>query len=866
MRRLNSIVVAAIVLIIAIESDRVAWAVDQTSSDVSAAKDGPEARIRFSRHIVPIFSKLGCNAGGNCHGAVKGQNGFRLSLWGTKPEEDYSALLRADGGRRTNLMHPQASLFLLKPTQQIAHGGGLRLKEDSPEYSLIMRWLQAGAPLDNIANSQPQSFGITPEERIANVSESYQLNVEATFADGTTEDITALCSYEAYGKDVATVDENGLVTVHRVGETHIIIRYRSEPLISRVLVPVEAAGTYPEVQPKNFTDEHVLAKLKHLNIHPAELCDDATFLRRASLQIVAEPPTPQEIRAFLADEDPNKRTKKIDELLKRPGHASLWATIFCDIIRPNSFNHNWGFNEYAEPRRFYLWLRDRFAENTPYDECVERILTATSLEGRTYEQWIDEEIMKFGEENAAESHEQFDTYSKRRTLDLYWQRNSSEVLGVRGALKVGYIFLGLRLECAQCHRHPEDIWQQEDVLDFANFFMQVRGARYASGDKQLPEGMKQRLKDLQKQSKELYEKAKQLNEQAKKEDKADNDEKARQLRDEADALRMKFSGIKNATKRFGTAIYHLQGNDRRASVTSPLGTQKSDQFRYLGNPEPVEVPPDVDPRKMAVEWMKDHERNPYLTRAIVNRVWAHYFGRGIVDPPDNLSKLNPATHPDLLKQLADEFVVQGYDLRWLHRTITTSRTYQQSSFAHPTAKDDALNYACFYRRRMMAEVLIDAVNHATGGKVTYPKRLFMPPVAKAIELPEMTQGPPPQRGTVSAEFALEIFGRPKRDIMMMCDCERSNDDTVMHALYLANNPKVRKKISDPAGRVAKIAAGFGERDRQIEELYLWAVNRPPTDDELKTCMKYVEESPSVKEGLEDVMWSLLNTREFLLIH
>ncbi len=837
-----------------------------TVAEVARGEHSLPAEPLFSRHIVPVFSKLGCNAGGNCHGAVKGQNGFRLSLWGTKPEEDYSALLRADGGRRINLSRPESSLFLLKPTQQLAHQGGLRLPKDSPEYEMLLSWVRAGARLDDIAESRPVSFVVTPEQKVAAVGDSYQLQIEATFADGTTEDVTSLCSYEAFGKDVATADENGKVTVHRPGETHVIIRYRSEPLIAQVLVPVKAAGVYPDVKPANFIDEHVLGKLKQLNIQPAEVCDDVTFLRRASLQIAAAPPTPDEVRKFLADQDPKKREKKVEELLQRPGHAALWATIWCDILRPNSFNGNHGFNTYAEPRRFYVWLRDRIAENTPYDEFVERILTATSLEGRTYDEWIEQEVMKLGEENAAESHEQFDTYSNRRTLDLYWQRNSGEVLGVRGALKVGYAFLGLRLECAQCHRHPEDIWQQEDVLDFANFFMQVRGSSYTSGDKLLPEHLKNRVKELEKESKAAYEQAKKLNEQAKKEDKAGNKEAAARLREQSNALRMKHSGIRNGTRRYGTAIYHLEGNNRWASVTSPLGTQKSSRFRYLGEPDTVDMPPDVDPRTLAVQWMRDHQRNPYLARAMVNRVWAHYFGRGIVDPPDNLSKLSPPTHPELLKQLADGFVTHDYDLRWLHRTITSSRTYQQSSFAHETAKDDSLNYAYFYRRRMMAEVLIDTVNHATGGQVTFPQRLFMPPVAKAIELPEMTQGPPPQRGVVSAEFAMEIFGRPKRDIMMMCDCERSNDDTVMHALYLANNPRVREKISSSEGRVANVLAEINDSSRQIEEVYLWAVSRLPTDDELKTCAAYIAESSSSKEGLEDIMWSLLNTREFLLIH
>ena len=831
----------------------------------------PSSEPLFSRHVVAVLSRLGCNAGGNCHGAVKGQNGFRLSLWGSHPNDDYAALLRAAGGRRVNLLDVDASLVLLKPTARLPHGGGKRTDVGSPEFQILRRWLQQGANLDDVEQSRVIQYRISPREKVARSGESFQLHVEATFADGSVEDVTPLCSYESEEKPVATVDENGKVTVHRSGETPIFIRYRGTPLVSRVLVPVEltvatSANRDSEVGvPRAFIDEHVLAKLKRLNVHPSAACDDATFLRRASLDIAAALPTPDEIRRFLADNDPAKRAKKIDELLKRPGHAALWATIWCDMIRPVGFNHNHGFLKQAEVRRFYEWIRARLAENTPYDEFVERMLTATSFEGRSADQWVDE-IMAFGMENVSLSPD-LNTYARRRTLDLYWQRSGEEVLGVRGALKAGYLFMGLRLECAQCHRHPHDIWQQEEVLDFANFFNQTKGTRYPV-DPQLKDQLEVRWKAVKRESKEYNEKAKKIDEKLKelrKQNKTKTDEYAA-AQSEHERLRRKSSELREGAKRFGSNVRHEPGNKRWVSVTSPLGTQRSQQYRFLGATDPIEMPPDKDPRELVVDWLRDHETNPYFARALVNRVWAHYFGRGIVDPPDNLSLMNPPTHPELLKQLADEFVAQKYDLRWLHRTITSSQSYQHSGETNDSNRDDRKNYASFYLRRMSAEVLVDAVNSATGGSVVYPEGLFMAPGAKAVELPGLTASAKYRGGNASSDFAFQLFGRPKRDLMMMCDCERDAGITVMHTLYLANNPRVRDKIADPKGRVAQVVEQLSDDRARIEEIFLWTVSRPPSESELASSMEYMNQAESTQKGLEDVLWSLLNTREFILIH
>jgi len=263
-----------------------------------------------------------------------------------------------------------------------------------------------------------------------------------------------------------------------------------------------------------------------------------------------------------------------------------------------------------------------------------------------------------------------------------------------------------------------------------------------------------------------------------------------------------------------------------------------------------------------MEWLRRPD-NPYFAKALVNRVWAHYFGRGIVDPPDHLSPLNPPSHPELLAALADGFVRNKYDLRWLHRTILASRTYQQSCLPREASRADRRNYAFFAVRRLSAETLVDAVNHATGGKETFSKRLFLPPDAKALEVAGVTRA---EDERASMAYAFQIFGRPLRNPLVQCDCERDPSPTMVQTLYLANHPQVRDKIAAPEGRVAQVLRDSHDPARQIEELFLWTVSRPPSAADLEACLANLKASPSPRQGLQDVLWSLLNTREFILNH
>jgi len=836
--------------------------------------------------VQAVFSRLNCN-GGTCHGAVQGQNGFRLSLFGMDPVGDHERLLHELGGRRINCLDPARSLLLEKATGAIPHQGGKRTSIGSHEYEILLLWIKAGAPLDKPEESAVRELKVIPAEQVSQPGKTHTLKVQATFADGSTEDVTRFCFFEALDPTVATVDAIGLVQARNVGVTALVVRYRAVPALTRVLVPRASETPFPQVKSSNFVDAHVLERLKQLNVPPSELADDATFLRRISLDVAGELPTPQEVRAFLADKSADKRVRKIDELLQRPGHAALWTLKFCDLLKASDWG---GFGIHLaserEAPRFQAWVRARLDENLPYDQFAERILTATSREGRSLDE-LAKEVLAL-EEGYAPGRKDLELYKARRTPDLYWQRNGAS--GISGTIQVAHAFLGLRLECAQCHRHPSDVWQQDDLLSFANFFMPVRAVGGdGQNEKKFPE-LAALQKSLDAQGKKFGEEVKKkrdtegktLDAEAKKA-KSELDELTKKARkddpesfkqiaerkaiiEKNDAFQRELRTLERRSKLHGevgfrilTHDIHLVPNRPSATVTSPLGTQTSKQFRLLGQSKPVEVPEGKDPREVVVAWLRQPD-NPYFAPALVNRVWANYFGRGLIEPADNLSLFNPATHPELLKELSAGFIKNKYDLRWLHRTILQSRTYQQMSMPTKENEADRSHYAYFPKRRLPAEVLIDAIDRATETTENMGmERYHWPEKMTAVEAPFV-----PENKYIT--FMLDTFGRPKRNSAVTCDCERDPSTGMLQVLSLANHPRVRAKIADPKGLAVRLTTEIKDDDTRLDELYLSTLSRLPSKEERAACQEYLKAAKTPVAGLQGILWSLLNTREFLLQH
>lgn len=760
-------------------------------------------QVSFERHVAPLLGRYGCNAGA-CHGSFQGKGGLRFSLFGYSPKLDHAALTRDVLSRRVNLTEPEQSLLLLKSAARVPHQGGQRFREDSWAYHVIRTWIAQGA-------KQRRGLGIVKhldvqprEHRFAGPGETATLRVIAEFADGSREDVTPFCSYRAQDDYIAEVSPDGVAHGLHPGDTAIIVSYGGYLTAARVLVPalLVPGFVYPSVAENNFIDRHVFAKLRRLNIVPSDLAGDAEFLRRVTLDTIGTLPAPQEVREFLADKLSDKRSRKIDELLAHPMHAALWATKLCDITA-NNLDVMEDPTELGPKRAkmWHDWLRKRIAENVPYDQIVRGVLTATSREGQSVQTWIEREVRL-----REQLRQGFQTdYADRPSLDLFWRRlanNDFFPLEQMGEL-TATAFLGVRLECAQCHKHPFDCWTQNDYRAWANVFGQVQFGLSPEVTSAVANRLEQRRKAPSSKAhpplprlREVYV----------------SKEPMRRLRDPE-------SG-------------------------------KTLSARTLGGPE---IARQGDARVRLCDWLTAPD-NPYFARAFVNRVWAHYFGVGLVMPVDGFSAANPPSNEPLLDALAKEFVEHHFDIRHLEKMILRSRTYQLSSRPNATNAGDRGNYARSYPRRLMAEVVVDALDAALGASEDFGPGL--PPRCRAIEI-----APNRVRNDYLATI-FRIFGRPARTTT--CDCERSAEPAVPQTLFLMSDPVLLKKLS--SGRLPKLLSEEKTDGDAIEELFLATLSRFPDEGERKAAIKHVTGKKDRSRAFSGVLWALINTREFILNH
>ncbi|HVW01167.1 MAG TPA: DUF1549 domain-containing protein, partial [Planctomycetaceae bacterium] len=408
----------------------------------------------FQRHVLPLMGKLGCN-GRACHGSFQGQGGFRLSLFGYDFKADHEALL---GGEkpRVDLEDPEGSLMLEKPTMGIPHKGGKRMEVDGWEYRVLVRWIKAGGK--GVADDAVRfdRLEVVPDRIVfKDKGEKASLRVIAHWADGTAEDVTGLTRFRTNDESIAEIDADGVVTQIGPGDTHVVAFYDNGVAPTQVLLPVsDSIGPkYPEVPTPTQIDKLVVDKLRTLGVVPSDLASDTEFLRRVSLDMTGTLPTPSEIEQFLADTSADKRSRKIDELLTRPAYAAWWATRLSDVTvnNPRDFPERTVANE--QSRQWHAWIEKRIAENVPYDQIIAGIVLATSRRsGQSYEDYAEEMSSYFRKEGAP-------NFADRETMPHYWTRQTLRNNDER-ALGFAYSFLGLRLQCAQCHKHPFDQWTQ----------------------------------------------------------------------------------------------------------------------------------------------------------------------------------------------------------------------------------------------------------------------------------------------------------------------------------------------------------------------------------------------------------------------
>jgi hypothetical protein len=402
-----------------------------------------ETPVSFVNEVVPILTKQGCN-GGACHGKAVGQNGFKLSLFGFEPDEDYDHLVHEQRGRRVVPSAPDESLLLTKGAAITPHGGGRRLEPGKPAYETLRRWIGQGMPDDFADAGRPRLLGIavTPDARLMRTGDTQKLTVTARFSNGESRDVTPLASLEPNVKGLVAVDEHsGSVTMGTIpGSVAVMARYQDKVSVFRATLPVGApVGTLP--LERNFVDKAVFARLKEVGIPPSGICDDPTFLRRTALVLASRLPTPDEAQTFTADSHPDKRAHWIDQLLESGEYADTFANYWSSLLRnrrgdlPNTRDPSHVYGNIA----FHGWLRESFYRNKPYNQLARELLTATG-----------------------------DAFANPAVT--WYRQLNTQIIQTEDTAQ---LFLGVRIQCAQCHHHPYEQWSQKDYYALGAYFSQV---------------------------------------------------------------------------------------------------------------------------------------------------------------------------------------------------------------------------------------------------------------------------------------------------------------------------------------------------------------------------------------------------------
>lgn len=729
------------------------WGIVLSLIPLHAAEPGAEKPVSFVNEVIPVMTKAGCNIGA-CHAKANGgKNGFQLSLLGFEPQDDFEQLTKSDRGRRISTSTPERSLVLLKGSGQLPHGGGVRLPAQSEGYAVLREWIRQGANYDKPGTPTLVSFTIQPERGTVARKAQQQLTATATYSDGTSRDVTKTSLFESNDQAMATVDEHGLVSIQDIaGKTAVMVRFHGKVAVFSIAVPLGAP--IEQLPPsKNFVDDLVFANLKELGIPPSSLCDDTTFLRRVSLDIAGRLPTEEETAKFLASTEANKRDLVIEDLLKSPDYADFFANKWTALLKNRRDDASDTISNFA----FHAWVRDSLLANKPYDQLVRELLAATgTVIGNPPVAWY---------KRVKEPKQQLED--------------------------VAQLFLGVRMNCAQCHHHPFERWSQDDYYSFAAFFSQV--------------------------------------------------------------------GRKPSATRGEDLIFHKRGIAQAANIKTGVALKPA----ALGDVIPP-IAPDEDPRLKLADWMSS-PKNPFFAKSVVNRYWKHFLQRGLVEPEDDIRDSNPPTNPELLAALEKHFIDSKFDLKGLVRVITQSNAYQLSATPNQYNIADRQNYSRYYPRRLQAEVLLDAIDRVAGTQTDFAN---LPAGTRAVALPDNSYNR-------STQF-LRVFGRPEAE--SVCECERVQSSSLAQSLYLVNSGELKGKLTHGAGRAERLAKEDKPPETKVRELYLAAFSREPRSDELKASLDFLAEpklnaegkpldpQQAARENFQDLIWALVNTKEFLFNH
>lgn len=734
---------------------------------------------QFEKQISSMLTKQGCNSG-TCHGSLHGKGGFRLSLKGQDPELDYRSIVEDLAGRRIDLVEPNQSLILTKPTGGIPHQGGVRFESDSIAYRDFLNWLRHGAQGPGEANDsaihqidrieirqlRPDGDAIPEAELWLSWPENQiKLRCIAIRKDGTSEDITDWAKLDCSSLEGVSVDAVGSIRVERPLSTTVTAFYLGKHAAIRINVVDSGKQHVRGAASDHWVDVLIDDRLRKLGLESEPMAAPEVWLKRLYLTVLGRLPTLTEQEIYHADPPSTRDPLAIDRVLSDPQYAALLALRWSDVLR----NEPKVMSEKGVGL-WYEWLRECFDRDIPLNEIMATMLTSM---GSTFD-------------NPAASFHR--THRDPNTA----------------AEAVGQVYLGIRMQCAKCHNHPFDIWTQDDYYGLSAFFVPIE--------------------------------RKQI----------DN-----QPRDKLDTHVITGDEIISWSDR-GTEILH-PGRSKNVGARGIAWDRSSER------PETARATLEDLANSMTAG-------NPQFERNMANRIWAHVMGRGIVDPVDDFRSSNPPSNPELLEQLRLQFVSHGYSVRWLMREILSSAAFRRESVYDSEADSDnsrVSQFAGFVPRRMMAEVLQDAVADATQTINTFEPQTE----AKDEKLADKIQARAVWYASVPKKHSLlRAFGKPER--LTDCDCERSSDVSLRQSLLLLNDEQITSRLRDPQGIIHRLAASVSNAiafEFAIEELYKHMLCRAPSHEEKEHLRTLYHDPDLVAEYLEDIAWSLINSKEFLFI-
>lgn len=687
--------------------------------------------VEFENDLIPVFTRHGCNAGA-CHGAAIGRGGFKLSLYGGDPRADHEAIVRQLEGRRINLARPDESLLVLKPTEYLDHGGGGVLESDGAAARLLVRWIAEGGRF--VSTRELKSLEIAVDQPAATeIDQPMPWRAIARYADGSSRDVTDWTVLAAEDDSAVEVDSTAAtIRLLRRGRHLVVARYLTEVVPVELLAPLSDDEVDLSTESRrNFVDEEVLGALEMLRLPASPLADDATFLRRVTLDLTGRLPTPRGVVAFLSNDSVDKRGAVIDELLRSEEFAEYWTLQLAKLlrIRPQG-------DDARGASTYHAWLSAQIRDDASYRDVVRSLLLATG-----------------------DSHEHGPANFYRTTPD---PREQAEF--------VSELLMGSRLRCANCHNHPLDRWTQDDYHGLAAIFAKVESGRVVQ------------------------------------------------------------------TSPSGEVIHP------RTLEPAP---SKLPGERFLDRA--------ADGREEFADWLTDAE-NQYFAKAIVNRLWNHMFGRGLVEPVDDFRSTNPATHPVLLDRLAENFETGGYRLRPTLGLIARSASYQRSADALPENREDDRFYSHARHRPLEPEVLADAVTDV----LQVPEQYGEEPLGtRAVALVDPNT---PSR-------TLDVLGRCVRD--ESCEASPGAAGGLPQKLHLFNGALLNARIAAKDGRLERLLAEGNEPPAIVESFYLAALGRRPSGREQEHWNGALSKADSLEERrayLEDFVWGLLTCQEFATNH